>query len=157
MRYVRITALRAGTYAYDELGGVDPTPVGSGKPIVVGGFRAGPVDVSGNDTLASIGNLHVGKGNWVISAKAALQSSGPGGYARCQLVAGGDTNASLGSVDPGGDNDRRSAAMLLSHRFTSEAGGVIQVRCSSNTPSGSIEARAVRIIAVKAGTLAAGH
>ena len=154
VRSIVITAIRAGQLTNAPLGG-SGTTTGTGIPRIISGYDDGPIPVQGGTTPHSIGSMHVPTGAWLVVAKFYpdnTTSTGPL-HLLCRLAAGADRDQVDLVVSPNGTIDHvQPAAFMLTHRFGG-SGGTISVNCAWPGSTGDVQARFLKITAVKAGTL----
>jgi hypothetical protein len=152
-RFIKITALKAGSLTKGPFGGSSAT-TGSGDPLVVSGWADGPGRVPAGTSLVSIGSLALPAGSWFITAKAWFgwnHGISPL-VTTCQLVAGSDLDQDR--VVLSGDAsqpDANGAYLQVTHVFIS--GGTASVRCAQPGQAWDSYWRNVRITAVQAGIL----
>ena len=144
--FVRLTAIRAGELTEANVG---TTKAADAPTIVVGRQNETvPLPETGNDYI-TVARLHLPRGSWLVLAKASVgREPGTGeDVVDCRLVAGDDRDeVNLYT------NDREAVALHLPHRFTSDAGGAVALRCRSGNFEGN-NVRLVAFTAIKAGTL----
>jgi hypothetical protein len=123
------------------------------SPVIVAGFKNGPVDVTGSG-LHTVATMHVPAGSWAIFAKAwVLNLSSSYVEPDCRLVAGGASDSSRPLIEPNGQS--ASAATLafnVIHKFTSA--GTAKVEC--NAFGTDIQINMIKVTAIKAGKLTNG-
>lgn len=143
-------AVMAGAPA---LAGATPAASAAASPVIVAGFKNGPVQVTGTG-LKAVATMHVPAGSWAIFAKAwVLNLSSSYVEPDCRLVAGGASDSSRPVIEPNGQS--ASAATLafnVIHKFTSA--GTAVVEC--NAFGTDIQLNMIKITAVKAGQLTNG-
>ena len=154
--FVHLTAIRAGRLVEMPLRSTE----GGGIPRIVSGRRDGPVPLPVSDEYIAVARLRLPRGSWLVLAKAYVgRDIGAGeDYIRCRLVAGDDRDeVNLYT------NDREGVAFHLPHRFTSDGGGAVVMRCRSGPPADPLpsrllgdsgnDVRFIRFTAIRAGTL----
>jgi hypothetical protein len=154
VRSIVITATKAGQLTNEALGGSGST-TGTGIPRIISGFDDGPTPVHGGTTPLSVGHMHVPTGAWLVVAKlSADNTSGTGPlHLLCRLAAGSDRDQVDLVVAPNGTVDSvQPLDLTLTHRFGG-SGGTISVNCAWAGSTGEVQARFLKITAVKVGTL----
>jgi hypothetical protein len=145
--FVRLTAIRAGHLNDAPIRSAE----GGDSPRIVFGHRDGPVPIESSDEYRAVARLRLPRGSWLVLAKANVgRDRGTGeDFVDCRLVAGDDRDqVNLYT------NDREGVAFHLPHRFTSDAGGAVVMRCRSLQSDARNDVRFVRFTAIRAGTLA---
>lgn len=150
--FIRIMAIRVGTMTKRPLGGGAPTTAGSGKPVIVHGYRNVPVSIPNSDTLGPVAAMPLPAGKWWIRADFTVfqleGTSVPHDFG-CQLEAGDQKDAVFGQVTI--DNDSTMVDFNLVTSITPRRTlDDVRLRCRVE---GSFEARDVRITALQLGTV----
>ena len=142
---VALLVVLAGT-AYASGGDPGSEVTATGTPVVKSGFMDGPVNIP--NTLAKVAKLPLGAGKWAIVAKAFAGESGVSqGLYECNLVAGGDFDHVLDSVEQGRVSD---FTLTVVHTFG--APGAAILKCDDFSAN-NISLNFIKITAWKAGTL----
>jgi len=137
------------------------SPAAAGRPAppipeVVSGFDDGPIDIAGGSTFATLGRLHVGRGLWVVVAKAFVEDSVAGAnIVDCRLVAGlhQDRTSVFPYTNLGSGLMPEPAVMAVATRIANMNGANLHVDCASGASDGDFKARSLKITAVRAGRL----
>jgi hypothetical protein len=125
-------------------------------PEVVSGFADGPLDIAGGSTFRSLGRVHVGRGLWIVVAKAFVEDSiSTAWFADCRLVAGHrqDQTSVFPYTNSVSGPQPEPAVMAVATRITNMSGANLHVDCTTLGSDGDLKARFLKITAVRAGRL----
>lgn len=152
--YVRITAVSAGRVRLERFGRT-PKSFGPPKalPKVLSGYENESIVLANDGTFKSVGKLTIPAGNWAFVGKLMMRNTGvEPREVRCRLVTGAtvdEAEARLGASDNG--PDRMALSLVSAHRFQRD--GVASLQCATVSSPGQINARAIRLTAIRAGRL----
>lgn len=162
---IRIVALRVADLRRVDMRSGNVSSVGHASPRAIQGRRAAAIDVPSASTPQTIARVRLPAGRWWLTATVGLRAKpGSGGgaalstWVRCQLSGEGRIDSVADSVGrAGAPYDQESHALhgvaVLEHTTN------VTLRC--NEPVGEhgpdIEARDLRVTALKLGTLTSGR
>jgi len=150
LRYVKITAIRAGSMTNQPLPGSGAVQVGSGAPIVIAGYRQYVVVPEGG-AFRTVASLHLPAGSWAVIGKIVVDDDW-NATAECDLDVGTDRDRS--EISLGVYRPAMTMAVSVTHSIVGAGGANAVVRCAAADSSGhSMTVTNIKIVAVKAGSL----
>ena len=133
----------------------DAAASASPHPVVVSGYKDGPVNVPAHYTFGTMAQLPLGAGPWVVWAKAYVVDTSPEGrILTCVLAVGVQHERTQVVPYP---NDSPAQVVVSVAGRVSPPNGAATLRCFTNGASSVFQLHFIKITALKAGRFTFGH